>query len=110
MKPLSYHFFGYIFRDVVETSHNLAVDAAGVAGHMAPKSADAAIIAPELAPVDAGEVEETHPQVVADCPSQLIRDVCNCICATKTTSEERLLVGSAVILHPALLPPWIAVL
>jgi len=87
LKPLSYHFFGYIFHDVVETSHNLAVDAAGVAGHLAPKSADAAITAPELAPVDAGEVEEMQPQVVADGPSQLIRDVCNCICATKTTSR-----------------------
>jgi hypothetical protein len=84
LKPLSYHFFGYIFRDVVETSHNLAVDA-GVAGHMAPESADAAITAPELAPVDAGEVEEMRPQVVADGPSQLIRDICNHVsypCAT----------------------------
>jgi hypothetical protein len=45
MKPLSYHFFGYIFRDVVETSHNLAVDDAGVAGRTAPESANAAITA-----------------------------------------------------------------
>ncbi len=56
--PLSYHFFGYIFRGVGETSLNLAVDAAGVAGHMASESTDAAITAPELVPVDAGEVEE----------------------------------------------------
>jgi hypothetical protein len=39
----------------------LPVDAAGVAGHTAPESADAAITTPELAPVDAGEVEEMHP-------------------------------------------------
>jgi hypothetical protein len=36
----------------------LAVDAAGVAGHMASESTDAVITAPELVPVDAGEVEE----------------------------------------------------
>jgi hypothetical protein len=90
LKLLSYHFFGHIFRDVVETSHNLPVDAAGVPGHTAPKSADAAITATELAPVDAGEVEETRPQVVADGPLQLIRDICNRVSyprATKTTSR-----------------------
>jgi hypothetical protein len=67
----------------------LAVDAAGVAGNMAPKSADAAITAPET-PGDAGDVEETCPQVVADGPSQLIRDICNRISyphATKTASR-----------------------
>jgi len=62
----------------------LAVDDVGVAGHTAPESADAAITAPELAPVDAGEVEEMHPQVVADGPSQL-RFVgfhrCYCLCS-----------------------------
>jgi len=71
--------------DVVETSSNLAVDAAGVAGHMAPKSADAGITAPDLAPADAGEVEETCPQVVAD-----IREICNRVSyphASKTTSQ-----------------------
>jgi hypothetical protein len=74
--------------DVVETSSNLAVDAAGVAGHMAPKSADAGITAPDLAPADAGEVEEMRPQVVADAPSQLIREICNRVSyphASKTT-------------------------
>ncbi len=89
LKLLSYLFFGYIFHNVVETSHNLAVDAAGVAGNMAPESADAAITAPELAPGDAGDVEEICPQVVADGPSKLIRDICNRISyprATKTTS------------------------
>jgi hypothetical protein len=57
----------------------LAVDAARVAGHTAPESADAGITAPDLGLVDAGEVEETHPQVVADAHSQLIRELCNCI-------------------------------
>jgi len=92
LKLLSYHFFGHIFRDVVETSRNLPVDAAGVAGHMAPKSAEIAITARELAPVDAGEVEEMRPQVVADGPLQLIRDICNHFsypCATKTTSQAK---------------------
>ena len=90
VKPLSYLFFGYIFPDVVETSSNLAVDAAGVAGHMAPESAGAGIPAPDLAPVDAGEVEEMHPQVVGDAPSQLIKEICNCVSyphASKTTSQ-----------------------
>jgi hypothetical protein len=57
---------------------------------MAPESADAAITAPELTPGDAGDVEETHPQVVADDPLQLIRDICNHVSyphATKTTSQ-----------------------
>jgi hypothetical protein len=76
------NFFSYIFPDVVETSSNLAVDAAGVAGHTAPESADAGIPAPDLAQPDAGEAEETRPQVVADAPSQLIREICNCGCLT----------------------------
>jgi hypothetical protein len=66
----------------------LAVDAAGVAEHMASESTDAAITAPELVPVDAGEVEEMRPQVVAGGPLQLIRDICNHVSyphATKTT-------------------------
>jgi hypothetical protein len=78
-----------IFPDVAETYSNLASDAAGVAGHMAPESADAGIPAPDLASANAGEVEETHPQVVADAPSQLIREICNCVSyprASKTTS------------------------
>jgi hypothetical protein len=90
LKLLSYLFFGYIFPDVVETSSNLAVDAAGVAGHMAPESADAGIPEPDLSPVDAGEVEETRPQVVGDAPSQLIKEICNCVTythASKTTSQ-----------------------
>jgi hypothetical protein len=89
-KLLSSHLFGCIFRDVVETSRNLAVDAAGVVGNVAPESADAAITAPQLAPGDAGDVEESHPQVVADDPLQLIRDICNCVSyprATKTASR-----------------------
>jgi hypothetical protein len=68
----------------------LFFDAARVAGHTAPESADAGITAPDLGPVDAGEVEETHPQVVADAPSQLIKELCNCISyphASKTTSR-----------------------
>jgi hypothetical protein len=84
-KLLSYLFFGYVFPDVVETSSNLAVDAVGVAGHMAPESADVGITAPDLAPADAGEVEETCPQVVAD-----IREICNRVSyphASKTTSQ-----------------------
>jgi len=45
---------------------------------------------PKLATDDAGDVEETRPQLVADGPSQLIRDICNCISyphATKTASQ-----------------------
>jgi len=90
LKLLSYLFFGYRFPDVVETSSNLAVDAAGVAGRMAPESADAGIPAPDLSPADAGEVEETRPQVVADAPSQLIREIRNRVSyphASKTTSR-----------------------
>ncbi len=67
----------------------MAVDAAGVAGHTAPESADAGIPAPDLAPADAGEVEEMCPQVVSDAPSQLIRKICNRVSyphASKTTS------------------------
>jgi len=55
----------------------------------ASKSADAAITAPEYAPGDGGDVEEMHPQAVADGPSQLIRDICNSVSyprATKTAS------------------------
>ena len=66
-----------IFPDVVETSSNLASDAAGVAGHTAPKSADAGIPAHDLAPANAGEVVETHPQIDANAPLQLIREICN---------------------------------
>jgi hypothetical protein len=79
-----------IFPDVVESSSNLASDAAGVAGHTAPKSPDARIPAPDLTPADVGEVEETCPQVVADAPSQLIREICNRVFyphASKTTSR-----------------------
>jgi hypothetical protein len=78
-----------VFPDVVEISSSLASDAAGVAGHMAPESADAGIPAPDLAPANAGEVVETHPQVDADAPSQLIREICNRVSyprASKTTS------------------------
>jgi hypothetical protein len=79
-----------IFPDVVETSSNLASDAAGVAGHRAPKSADAGIPAPDLAPANAGEVVETRPQVDANAPSQLIREICNRVSyphASKSTSQ-----------------------
>jgi len=79
-----------IFPDVVESSGNLASDAAGVAGHTAPKSPDARIPAPDLTPADVGEVEETCPQVVADAPSQLIREIRNRVSyphASKTTSR-----------------------
>jgi hypothetical protein len=68
----------------------MTVDAAGVAGHTAPESADAEITAPDLAPADAGEVVEMRPQVVADAPSQLIREICNRMSyphARKTTSR-----------------------
>ena len=72
-----------IFPDVVETTSNLASDAAGVAAHMAPEAADAGTQAPELAPAtNAGEVVETRPQVDANAPSQLIREICNCGCLT----------------------------
>ncbi len=64
-----------IFPDVVETTSNLASDAAGVAAHMAPEVADAA--APDLAPENACEVVETRPQVDSNAPSQLIREICN---------------------------------
>jgi hypothetical protein len=66
-----------IFPDVVETTRNLASDAAGVAAHMAPKAADTGTPAPDLAPANAGEVVETRPQVDANAPSQLIREICN---------------------------------
>jgi hypothetical protein len=56
-----------IFPDVVETTSNLASDAAGVAAHMAPEVADAA--APDLAPANACEVVETRPQVDSNAPS-----------------------------------------
>jgi hypothetical protein len=80
-----------IFPDVVETTSNLASDAAGVAAHMAPEAADAGTQAPELAPAtNAGEVVETRPQVDANAPSQLIREICNCLSyprASKSTSQ-----------------------
>jgi hypothetical protein len=89
--------FGYIFCNVVETSPNLAVDAADVVGKMAPilatddagdagkiapkwevdDAADVAKTAPELATDDAGDAEETHPQLVADGPLQLIGNICS---------------------------------
>jgi hypothetical protein len=78
-----------IFPDVVETSSNLASDAAGVAGHTAPKSADSGIPAPDLAPANAGEVVETRPQLDANAPLQLIREICNRVSyprASKSTS------------------------
>ena len=74
----------------------MTVDAAGVAGHTAPESADAEITAPDLAPADAGEVVEMRPQVVADAPSQLIREICNRVSyphASKTTSQANLRVA-----------------
>jgi len=79
-----------IFPYVVDTPSNLASDAAGVAGHTAPKSPDARIPAPDLTPADVGEVEETCPQVDANAPSQLIREICNCLSyprASKSTSQ-----------------------
>ena len=79
-----------IFPNVVETSSNLASDVAGVAGHTAPELADAGIPAPDLAPANAGVVEETRPQVVADAPLQLTREICNRVSyprASKTTSR-----------------------
>ena len=66
-----------IFPDVVETTSNLASDAAGVAAHMAPAATDTGTPAPDLAPANAGEVVETRPQVDANAPSQLIREICN---------------------------------
>jgi len=78
-----------IFPDVVESTTNLASDVAGVAGHMARESADAGIPAPDLAPANVGEVVETRPQVDADAPSQLIREICNRVSyprASKSTS------------------------
>jgi hypothetical protein len=45
------HFLA-VFPDVVEISSKLASDVAGVAGHTAPKSADAGIPAPDLAPAN----------------------------------------------------------
>jgi hypothetical protein len=128
--------FGYIFLNVVKTSPDLAVDAAGdvvekalasaadAAGKMAPKLAtgdvgDAGKTAPKSATDDAGDVakmapkwatddacdagkmadvgqqreahhaQETYPLSVADGPSPLMMDICNCIsypCATKAAS------------------------
>jgi hypothetical protein len=78
-----------IFPDKVETFRNLASDVTGVAGHMVPEPADAGIPAPDLAPANAGEVVETRPQVDANAPSQLIREICNRVSyprASKSTS------------------------
>jgi hypothetical protein len=61
-----------IFPDVVETSSNLASDA------------------PDWAPANAGGVVETRPQVDANAPSQLIREICNRVSyprASKSTSR-----------------------
>ncbi len=66
-----------IIPDVLETTSNLASDAAGVAAHMAPEAADTGTPAPDLAPANAGEVVETRPQVDANAPLQLIREICN---------------------------------
>jgi hypothetical protein len=66
-----------LFPDVVVTTSNLASDAAGVAAHMAPEAADAGTPAPDFAPANAGEVVETCPQVDANVPLQLIREICN---------------------------------
>jgi len=66
-----------IFPDVVESTRNLASDVTGVAVHMAPKATDTGTPAPDLAPANVGEVVETHPQVDANAPSQLIREICN---------------------------------
>jgi cobalamin biosynthesis Mg chelatase CobN len=83
-----------IFPDVVETTSNLASDAAGVAAHMAPAATDTGTPAPDLAPANAGEVVETCPQVDApvdvNAPSQLIREICNCVSyprASKSSSQ-----------------------
>jgi len=79
-----------IFPDVVETPSNLASAAAGVAGHPAPKSADAGTPAPDLAPANVGEVVETRPQVDANAPLQLIREICHRMSyprASKSTSR-----------------------
>jgi hypothetical protein len=46
--------------------------------------------APDLAPANAGEVVETRPQVDANAPSQLIREICNRVSyprASKSTSR-----------------------
>jgi hypothetical protein len=63
-KCLCSHLFGYIFRNVVETSPNLAVDAVDVVGKMAPELAtddagDAGKTAPESATDDAGDAGKT---------------------------------------------------
>jgi hypothetical protein len=66
-----------IFPDVVESTTNLASDAAGVAAHMAPEAADTGTPAPDLTPANVGEVVETHPQIDANAPLQLIREISN---------------------------------
>jgi cobalamin biosynthesis Mg chelatase CobN len=66
-----------IFPDVVESTTNLASDAAGVAAHMAPEAADTGTAAPDLTPANVGEVVETHPQIDANAPLQLIREISN---------------------------------
>jgi len=46
--------------------------------------------APDLTPENVGEVVETHPQVDANAPSQLIREICNRVshpCASKSSSR-----------------------
>jgi hypothetical protein len=99
-KLLCSHLFGYIFVNVVETSPNLAVDAAGDVGKAAPVSAtDNADVVGKMAPIlatdaadaadEAGNGEETRPQLVTDGPAQVIRDICNHVSypwATKTAS------------------------
>jgi hypothetical protein len=90
LKSLSYLFFLAIFPDVVESTTNLASDAAGVAAHMAPEAADTGTPAPDLTPENVGEVVETRPQVDANAPSQLIREICNCMSyprASKSSSR-----------------------
>jgi hypothetical protein len=97
-KLLCSHLFGYIFFNVVETSPNLAVDAAGDVGKAAPVSAtDNADVVGKMAPIlatdavdEAGNGEETRPQLVTDGPAQVIRDICNHVSypwATKTASR-----------------------
>jgi cobalamin biosynthesis Mg chelatase CobN len=78
------------FPAVVESTRNLASDAAGVAAHMAPEAADTGTPAPDLAPANVGEVVETRPQVDANAPLQLIREICNRVsypCASKSSSR-----------------------
>jgi len=52
-----------IFPDVVESTRNLASDAAGVAAHMAPEAADTGTPAPDLAPANVARVWQGRKQL-----------------------------------------------